>query len=129
MSFVETLDIRDDASVLAPLGHEGFRLAGSWQQAPAFTARILPTAVIDVSGLRIDHFAVCGLCIAGVLLNEGRGVRQLDDLVFTGFINVRVVARQRSIHFAATGGRRGGARSGTSAGGRRTSRRQILKVR
>ena len=76
----------------APLVDEGFRLAWSRQQAPAFAARILPTAVIDVPGLRIDHFAMRGLCVTRVLLSERRGVRQRDDLVFTGFIDVRVVA-------------------------------------
>src|SRR5262245_11077720 len=129
MSFVETNDVCDHATVLAPLVDGGFRLAGSWQQAPASTARILPAAVVYIAGFRIDHFAVGWIGIAGVFLKERRAVRQLDDLVFAGFINVRVVTRQRSIRdFAATAGPRGVARSGTATGGRRTSRRQILEV-
>src|SRR5262249_17733819 len=62
MSFVEALDVRDHATVLAPLIDEGFRVTRSRQQAPAFAAWILPSAVIHIAGLSIDDFAERGLC-------------------------------------------------------------------
>src|SRR5687768_9086573 len=58
VTFVDPHGIGDDAAVLAFRINKHFRGAGSGQQPPAFAARILPTAIEDVTLFRVDDFAL-----------------------------------------------------------------------